>query len=90
MYKDSEHLNHAANSCRVCLMIIRSEAVITFGHGTAPIELAPQATAQTLQTGLLRAKTYQDGIGSVIYRTIDQTLIQTSPEPNTISESANH
>ncbi len=73
--------------------VIGSEAVSTFGNGTAPtrscvimnsalhcVDIADQSV-DSMDLGVV-CKTYQDVIGSVINRTIDQTL-QTCPEQTT-------
>ncbi len=83
----------ASNNC-----VIGSKAVTTFGHGTAPtrscvimnsslhcVDSADQSVDDSFQLGVV-CKTYQDVIGSVINRTIDQTL-QTCAEPTTTSET---
>ncbi len=75
------------------IIIIGSEAVPIFGHGTAPIrsceimnstlhcvDIADQSV-DSMDLGVV-CKTYQDVIGSVINKTIDQTL-QTCPEQTT-------
>ncbi len=73
--------------------VVGSEAVSTFGHGTAPtrscviinsalhcVDIADQSV-DSMDLGVV-CKTHQDVIGSVINRTIDQTL-QTCAEPTT-------
>ena len=80
----------ASNNC-----VIGSEAVTTFGNGTAPIrscvimknilhcvDIADQSV-DSIDLGVV-CKTHQDVIGSVINRTINQTL-QTCPEQTTTS-----
>ncbi len=77
--------------------VIGSEAVTTFGHGTAPtrscevmnsalhcVDIEDQSV-DSMDLGVV-CKTYQDVIGSVINRTIEQTL-QTCAEPTTTSET---
>ncbi len=76
--------------------VIGSEAVTTFGNGTAPtrsceimnsalhcVDIADQSVDDSMDLGVV-CKTYQDVIGSVIKRRIEQTL-QTCTEPTTIT-----
>ncbi len=77
--------------------VIGSEAVTTFGNGTAPtrsceimnsalhcVDIADQSV-DSMDLGVV-CKTHQDVIGSVIKRTIEQTL-QTCLEQTTTSET---
>ncbi len=78
--RNSKHLNIVAVSA---YYFVGSKSVTTFGHGTAPIRscviinsiihCVDIADDDSMDLGVV-CKTYQDVIGSVINRTINQTL----------------